>query len=177
MEKQRSLLIGCGTNHTKQVQYDGKAEWAGELTKMDINPNCGADVLFDMELVAVGNRLPFDDDTFDEIGAYNTMEHWGRQGDFRGWFHECGEYWRILKPGGLMSALVPIGQDALADPGHTRFFHRNWFAFLSQAFYERNDVLATCFTDYRGWAWTKNFDILYMQEHGGHHLAVVLRKA
>ena len=176
--KQRSLLIGCGNNHTKQVQYDGKAEWAGELTKMDINPNCGADILFDMEDVASrGGRMPFEDDTFDEAGAYNTLEHWGRQGDFRGWFHECGEYWRILKPGGLMSVLVPIGQDALADPGHTRFFQANWFGFLSQKFYEGNDQLKTCFTDYRGWAWTKNFDVLYMKEHGGHHLAVVLRKA
>lgn len=173
----RSLLIGCGNNHTKQVQYEGRAEWSGELTKMDINPNCGADILFDMEEVASGGRMPFDDDTFDEIGAYNTMEHWGRQGDYKGWFHECGEYWRILKPGGTMSILVPIGQDALADPGHTRFFQRNWFGFLSQSFYEGNDQLKTCFTDYRGWAWTKNFDVLYMQEHGGHHLAVVLRKA
>lgn len=175
--KQRSLLIGCGNNHTKQVQYDGKAEWAGELTKMDINPNCGADILFDMEDVASHSGcMPFEDDTFDEIGAYNTLEHWGRQGDFRGWFHECGEYWRILKPGGMMSILVPIGQDALADPGHTRFFQANWFGFLSQAFYEGNNQLKTCYTDYR-WLWKRNFDVLYMKEHGGHHLAVVLRKA
>jgi SAM-dependent methyltransferase len=172
----RSLLIGCGKNLTKQVQYDGKAEWTGALTTMDINPNIGADVVFDMDMVANGCRMPFSDDTFDEIGAYNTLEHWGRQGDFRGWFYECGEYWRILKPGGLMSILVPIGEDALADPGHTRFFQQNWFGFLSQTFYEQNEVLGSCFTDYR-WYWKKNFDVLYMQEHGGHHLAVVLRKA
>jgi SAM-dependent methyltransferase len=172
----RSLLIGCGKNLTKQVQYDGKAEWTGALTTMDINPNIGADVVFDMDMVANGCRMPFSDDTFDEIGAYNTLEHWGRQGDFRGWFYECGEYWRILKPGGLMSILVPIGEDALADPGHTRFFQQNWFGFLSQTFYEQNEVLGSCFTDYR-WYWKKNFDVLYMQEVGGHHLAVVLRKA
>lgn len=172
---QRSLLIGCGKNHAKQVQYDGIAEWTGELTTMDVNPTIGADIVFDMERVAQGGRMPFDADTFDEIGAYNTMEHWGRQGDFRGWFHECGEYWRILKPGGLMSILVPIGPDALADPGHTRFFQQNWFGFLSQKFYERNEVLGSCFTDYR-WFWKKDFDILYMQEHDRHHLAVVLQK-
>lgn len=176
---QRSLLIGCGRNLTKQVQYGGKAEWTGELTTMDINPNVGADIVFDMERVAQGGQLPFDDDTFDEIGAYNTMEHWGRQGDFRGWFHECGEYWRVLKPGGIMSILVPVGGDALADPGHTRFFEQNYFGFLSQEFYTRNEVLKSCFTDYRGWAWTRNFEVLHLQEHGNpkHHLAVVLRKA
>lgn len=173
---ERSLLIGCGKNLTKQVQWDGKSEWTGHLVTMDVNPDIGAEVVFDMEEVARGGRLPFVDDSFDEIGAYNTMEHWGKQGDFRGWFHECGEYWRILKPVGLMSILVPIGADALADPGHTRFFQQNWFGFLNQGFYDMNEVKSTCFTDYR-WIWKKNFNVLYMQEHGGHHLAVVLQKA
>jgi SAM-dependent methyltransferase len=174
---QRSLLIGCGHNHAKQVQYAGQAEWAGELTKMDVSPICGADTIFDMDRVAVGReRMPFDDETFDEIGAFNTMEHWGRQGDFRGWFHECAEYWRILKPGGLMFILVPIGTDALADPGHTRFFQANYFGFLSQTFYERNEKLASSFSDYR-WLWKLDFDVLYLNEYEGHHLAVVLRKA
>lgn len=190
---QRSLLIGCGRNLTKQVQYDGKAEWTGELTTLDMNQDVNPDIVFDMASLswAAGSPveflqdgrirrreslLPFDADTFDEIGAYNCLEHWGVQGDWRGWFAEMGEYWRILKPGGLMSILVPIGPDALADPGHTRFFQQNWFGFLSQAFYERNEVIGSCFTDYR-FAWKLNFDVLYMQEHGGHHLAVVLRKA
>lgn len=173
---ERSLLIGSGRNLVKQVQYGGVAEWTGELTTIDINPDVGADVVMDMEEVASGGRMPFDDDSFDEIGAYNTLEHWGRQGDFRGWFHECSEYWRILKPGGIMSILVPIGRDALADPGHTRFFQGNWFGFLSQSFYEGNARDKTSFTDYR-WIWKRNFEILYMKEYQGHHLAVVLRKA
>ncbi len=174
---QRSLLIGCGNNHAKQVQFDGSVEWTGELVKLDINPDCGADVLFDMDEVSVKRgRMPFDDESFDEMGAYNTMEHWGRQGDFRGWFHECSEYWRIMKPGAQFSILVPIGQDALADPGHTRFFQANYFGFLSQEFYKRNEQIKSCFTDYR-WLWKLNFDVLLCQEHGGHHLAVVLRKA
>lgn len=170
---QRSLLIGCGTNHAKQIQYDKKAEWAGDLTTLDMNPECGADMVVDMETQFPGL---FNDDTFDEIGAYNCMEHWGKQGDWRGWFAEMGEYHRILKPGGMMSILVPIGPDALADPGHTRFFQQNWFHFLNQAFYEFNEVKQTCFTDYR-WAWKLNFEILYLQEVGNHHLAVVLQKA
>lgn len=182
---ERSLLIGCGNNHAKQVQYNGKAEWTGELFKIDMNPNCGADLVFDIGLIPAlkhpyeccsAARLPFEDNTFDEIGAYNCMEHWGVQGDWRGWFVEMAEYHRILKPGGMMSILVPIGPDALADPGHTRFFQQNYFGFLSQEFYGRNRIVGSCFTDYR-WFWKLNFDILYMQEHEGHHLAVVLRKA
>jgi SAM-dependent methyltransferase len=185
----RSLLIGCGRNLTKQVCYDGIKEWAGELTTIDMNPDVSPDFVFDMSRITVPStppgvypitgslcKLPFDDNTFDEIGAYNTMEHWGRQGDWAGWFAEMAEYHRILKPGGLMSILVPVGEDALADPGHCRFFQGNWFGFLSQAFYEGNDQLKTCYTDYR-FAWRKNFDVLYLKEHDGHHLAVVLRKA
>jgi SAM-dependent methyltransferase len=174
---QRSLLIGCGHSRAKQIQYGGVTEWSGALTTMDVSPICGADIVFDMEEVATGRQsLPFADDTFDEVAAFNTQEHWGKQGDFRGWFWEMGEIHRIMKPGGLFFSLVPIGQDALADPGHTRFFQANHWNFLSQAFYDLNAVKQTCFSDYR-WIWQKNFDILYLQEHGGHHLAVVLRKA
>lgn len=176
MMPQRSLLIGCGHSRVKQIQYGGNPEWTGVLTAMDVSPICGADVVFDMQRVADGGIMPFDADTFDEAACFNSQEHWGRQGDFRGWFHEMGEIHRILKPGGLFSSLVPIGHDALADPGHTRFFQENYWSFLNQAFYDLNETKQTCFSDYR-WIWRKNFDILYMQEIDGHHLAVVLRKA
>ena len=72
----RSLLIGCGNSRVKQVQMGGVAEWAGELTTMDMNPNCGADLVFDMDSIPSSRhptecssavRLPFDDDTFDDL--------------------------------------------------------------------------------------------------------------
>jgi hypothetical protein len=153
MKPPRTLLIGCGRSRVKQIQYDGNPEWIGALTTLDISPTCGADIVFDMQTVADGGRMPFDDDTFDEISILNAQEHWGRQG------------------------LVPIGRDALSDPGHCRFFAVVYFNFLNQQYYELNEVKSTCFTDYRGWAWSKNFDVLYLQEHGGHHIAAVLRKA
>lgn len=169
---ERSLLIGCGKNLVKQVQLNSKAEWTGKLTTLDMNPEIGADIIWDMEKFP----LPFDDNTFDEIGCYNAMEHWGRQGDWRGWFTECAEYHRILKHQGTMSIMVPIGLDALADPGHTRFFHANYFGFLNQEFYEQNAVKSTCFTDYR-WYWKLNFDLLYIEQQENHHFSVILRKA
>lgn len=169
---ERSLLIGCGTSRVKIVQLNGRAEWTGKLTTLDINPSVGADIVWNMEV----RPLPFGDNTFDEIGCYNAMEHWGRQGDWRGWFDEMEEYHRILKPQGTIGILVPIELDALADPGHTRFFHDNYFGFLNQDFYERNEVKNTCFTDYR-WYWKLNFDILYLAKVQNHHLAAILRKA
>ncbi len=169
---QQSLLIGAGNSRQKKVQFGGNAEWSGKLVTLDMNPNCGADVIWNME----DRPLPFPDDSFDEMGAFDTLEHWGRQGDWRGFFEEFAEYWRILKPGGLFGIIVPINKDALADPGHTRFFHANYFGFLNQKFYEHNLSKGTCATDYR-WFWKLNFDLLYMDDANGHHLAVVLQKA
>ena len=174
----RSLLVGCGKNLAKQLWYAGSKEWAGDLTTLDMDPtNPLVDFVFDMDTLHrrfFRAKLPFADNTFDEIGCFNAMEHWGRQGDWRGWFYEMGEFHRVLKPGGLMFVIVPTGEDRFADPGHTRFFQANYFGFLSQRFYEEN-AGSSC-TDYR-WFYKKNFDLLHLKEHEGHHLGVVLRKA
>lgn len=168
---QRSLLLGCGNSRDKVVYLGDSPKWIGELTTLDVDPGCGADVVHDME-----NRpLPFPDETFDEIGSYNAMEHWGRQGDFRGWFDEMAEYWRILKPGGLFGCMVPVGQDALADPGHTRFFHPNYFGFLQKSFYAENLAKKACVTDYR-WYIKKWWEILHLARAQSSHLTVMLRK-
>lgn len=176
---QRSLLVGCGKNLAKQLHFAGKHEWAGKLTTMDMNPEIGADIVFDMDKLHrrfFRARLPFPANTFDEIGCFNAMEHWGRQGDWRGWFYEMGEFHRILKPRGTFFILVPIGEDRFADPGHTRFFQANHFGFLSRVFYEKHEVLASSYTDYR-WALDFNFDIHCLRAHEDHHLAVIMRKA
>lgn len=175
----RSLLIGCGNDRRKKVYLSGNPEWAGELTTMDMNPDCNPDIVIDMaaQYDAVPGRfyLPFQDATFDELGAFDTLEHWGAQGDWKAWFGEMAEYHRIMKPGATFGIIVPIGQDAIADPGHTRFFHQNHFGFLSQAFYKENEGKGTSFTDYR-WYWKLDFEILHLQKVEDHHLTVILRK-
>ncbi len=170
----RSLLIGCGTDHRKKVYLTGQEDWIGELTKIDMNPNCGADLLLDMSVRCT--HMPFEDETFDELGAFDTLEHWGGFGDWKAWFDEMPEYHRILKPNGTFSIIVPIGLDAIADPGHTRFFHQNHFGFLNRDFYERNVSEGTSFTDYR-WYLKRYWDILHLANQEGHHLSVILRKA
>ena len=167
----KSLLIGCGNSRTKKVIWDGRKEW-GELITIDMNPHCKPDVVWDLEKMP----LPFNSEEFDELAAYDVLEHQGRQGDWKGWFDEFREYHRILKPGGLFGIIVPIGADALADPGHTRFITKNYFGFLCDSFYEHNLSLGAQVTDYR-WYKDFNWEILYLEQQGDHHLAVVLRKA
>lgn len=171
------LLLGAGNDRRKKVYVPPvTADWNGELVTLDMNPNCGADVVWDLDWITQNQMsLPFKDEEFDELAAYDVLEHIGRQGNWRGFFDEFSEYWRILKPEGTFGIIVPIGDDALADPGHTRFFSATQFGFLSQDFYEGNLGAGAAVTDYR-WYWKHNFVIDFHDEIDGHHLGVILRK-
>jgi SAM-dependent methyltransferase len=167
-----SLLLGAGHDRRKKVYLDNNEEWAQPLVTLDMGADSKPDVLWDLE-----NRpLPFKDEEFDEMGAFDVLEHVGKAGDWRGWFDEFAEYWRILKPGGTFHIIVPIGGDAFADPGHTRFIGGNWFGFLNQGFYARNIAAKNPVTDYR-WYWKHNFEIAFLHKEADHHLATVLIKA
>jgi SAM-dependent methyltransferase len=170
-----SLLLGCGHKHTKQILRTPDDDWVQPLVKMDIDPNCGADILYDLSLTQHGIHLPFAANHFDEIGAFHVLEHWGAQGDWKAFFTEFAEYWRILKPNGLMYILVPTGALAFGDPGHTRFFSGNHFGFLSKKFNAQQRENKTNATDY-SWYWKHDFETVLMHDFGGEQLAVVLKK-
>lgn len=170
----KNLLIGAGRDRQKKLFFPGDREWKGELVTVDVNPKCGADVVHDMGV----RPLPFRGEEFDEIHAYDCLEHWGVQGDWRGWFDEMAEYHRILKPGGIFCAIVPVGADHFADPGHTRFFSLNHFLFLCQEWYVDQEFKGTSAADYR-WYWKHDFTPVAMNTMGepAHHLGVMIKKA
>lgn len=172
------LLLGSGKNPIRNIRYNEQEENFSDndsIISIDMDPSSSPDFLMDLNKVLPNKKLPFEDNSFDEIHAYNILEHLGVQGDWKGYFKEFTEYHRILKNNGQFFILVPVGQDALADPGHSRFFHKNHFGFLNQKFYDTNIEKSTCATDYR-WFWKKNFEIDYMEIVDSHHLAVILRK-
>ncbi len=163
------LIIGCGRDHRRiLIPDDDTSEVA--ITTLDMNPEIDADIVWDLEQ----HPLPFFNEQYDELHAYDVLEHIGRQGDWKGFFTEFAEYWRILKPGGTFHITVPTGEYRFCDPGHTRFFNDIHFTFLSQKCYEHNISIGSQQTDYR-WFWKRDFDVAYIEQNPD-KLCVVLRK-
>jgi SAM-dependent methyltransferase len=158
------LLIGCGNRREKLFTMDGRPENWTELITLDIDETLAkpADYIHDLEDLP----LPFDDDCFDEIHAYEVLEHTGQQGDWRFFFNQMYEFWRILKPDGILCATVPMwdGQWAWGDPGHKRVINTGNLVFLSQFEYKAQ-IGNTSMTDYRAY-WDGDFDLIASKEEG-----------
>ena len=154
------LLIGCGNSREKKVVFPEIEKAWFQLVTLDIDKDCKPDVLHDLNELP----LPFDDNMFDEIHAYEILEHCGRQGDWLFFFNQFYEFWRILKPGGYFVGTVPMWDSewAWADPGHTRVITPNSMVFLSQREYEVQ-VGKTAMTDYRS-AWDGDFELIGMDQ-------------
>ena len=163
------LLIGSGNNLTKQLSLPGKKEWEN-LTTLDLDPDCQPDVIHDLADLP----LPFPDESFDEIHAYEILEHVGQQGDWRLFFEQFTEFHRLLKPGGHFLATTPMWdcQWAWADPGHSRIIAPGTISFLEQKFYK--DVGENPMTDYRH-VYKVDFEIVHAAE-AGERFAFVLKK-
>lgn len=156
------LLLGCGGKREKRLVGSGGAEWR-DLVTLDLEPRHVPDVLHDLDSLP----LPFADDSADEIHAYHVLEHCGRQGDWRAFFAQWADFWRILQPGGLFFGIVPHWQSVWAwgDPSHTRLVMREHLTFLCQTEYD-TQVGQTAMSDYRG-IYRADFDIIHMAEAGG----------
>lgn len=170
VEKQE-LLIGCGRNREKRVHFEEVGEHFQNLTTLDIDPASGADVMHDLNVLP----YPFADNSFDEVHAYEVLEHCGRQGDWHFFFAQWQEFYRILKPGGYFIGTCPMWDSpwAWSDPGHARVISRHTLTFLRQQEYA-NQVGKTHMTDYRAF-YTGDFETLAVQEQE-HSWGFVLRK-
>jgi len=98
----KCLMLGSGFSPLARRVWatEDRAEPPTDWVTLDCNPSCSPDVVFDLECIESSayvkeNRLPIADNTFDEIHAYEVMEHYGSQGDYRGFFTGFRELWRI----------------------------------------------------------------------------------
>jgi SAM-dependent methyltransferase len=123
----RELLIGCGNRSAKQIKFQHVPQEFQNLTRLDIDPDCKPDVLHDLNVLP----LPFE------------------QGDWRFFFAQFSEFWRILKPGGYFVGACPKWDSpwAWGDPGHSRVICPHTLIFLNQDGYAQ--VGQTPMTDYR----------------------------
>lgn len=146
----KELLLGCGSQRDKRLYAGTMPKGFLNLTTLDIEKRHNPDVVFDLQTAFLtGQLLPFESNSFNEIHAYEVLEHIGTQGDYRSLFFEFEEYYRILKPGGFFAATVPTPSSewAFGDPSHTRIFHPHWLMFLDQDSYEQ--VGTTPMSDFR----------------------------
>lgn len=166
----RELLIGCGSNRDRRIFFIGETTSWDDLTTLDIDPSHHPDVVHDLSQIP----LPFEDESFDEIHAYEVLEHVGTQGDFRFFFAQFSDFWRILKPGGHLcgSCPKPTSVWAWGDPGHTRVIQPETLRFLDQGFYAQ--VGKTAATDYRRW-YKADFELAFLDGQAEHSNMFALR--
>jgi len=138
----RELLIGCGIDRKKLLQVENRPKEWQDLTTLDMSTKVEPDVVWDL------NKLPypFEDSTFDEIHAYEVLEHFGTQGNAEEFFAHFIELARILKPNGILCGSTPTwdGVWAWGDPGHRRIINEGTLVFLDQTKYGKPPM-----TDYR----------------------------
>ena len=162
MTTKRELLIGCGSTRDKRLSVDRKTEF-DNLTTLDYNADHRPDVVWDLT-DPIG--LPFDANTFDEIHAYEVLEHTGAQGDYRFFFWQFSDFWRVLKPDGHLFATCPSRHSpwAYGDPSHTRIMQPEQLVFLSQASYAEQ-VGKTSMSDFRS-IYKADFSVVHCNDDG-----------
>lgn len=94
-----------------------------------------------------------------------VLEYLGRQGDYIAFFAQFSEFWRILKPNGLLIATVPALRSEWfwGDPGHTRAITSGNLVFLSQKQYAAQ-IGMTAMSDYRR-VYKADFDVIAQNDN------------
>ena len=158
----KELLMGCGSRTTKDLYIPGHQDFEN-VVRLDNNPAHNPDVIWDLK----EHPLPFADEEFDEIHAYEVLEHLAQQGDYVFFFKEFTEYHRILKPGGLFMASCPSYGSlwAYGDPSHTRVINAGPLVFLDQDQYAAQ-VGKTKMSDFR-YLYKVSFKTVHAQDKDG----------
>ena len=119
----KHLDIGCGTNPKNPYGHEEVfgIDMYPEITQLGLN--------FKQANLAV-DRIPFEDNYFDSLSAFDLLEHIPRQSIdhatgkvYLPFIQLMSEIHRVLKNGGMFYALTPAypGAEAFQDPTHVNF--------------------------------------------------------
>ena len=147
----KALVLGCGS---RKFPIQSEAE----IITLDNNPSHTPDVLWDL----TKHPLPFDNNEFNEIHAYDVLEHLASQSDYEFFFAEFSEYWRILKPDGRFHCIVPDQKSiwAFDVPSHKRIIIQENLIFLNQQAYLQVGI--TPISDFRH-IYKANFQAIHVE--------------
>ena len=179
------LLLGCGHSRQKLLGLPGQPlEWK-DLVTLDINEKCKPDLRCDLDYIDdkgcwlinhvfterayevtrdSGTHLA--DSQFDEVHAYEVLEHLGQQGNAWSFFMHFRNLHRIIKPDGFLFATVPSRYSAWlwGDPSHRRVICAESLAFLSQEVIAENRRRGSAMSDFSD-LWTRDFKIVSAQDN------------
>jgi hypothetical protein len=150
----RELLIGCGHARDKRILAPNSTAGWQCLVTLDQNADCHPNIVCDLDNSALAWRHEqLQDNQYDEIHAYEVLEHLGQQGNARSFFWLFTGLWNLLKPDGYLCATVPSRYSPWlwGDPSHRRAILPESLVFLDQSEYVRqlDGPRKTAMSDFR----------------------------
>lgn len=131
MTRTKHLDLGSGLNPRNPF-------FADELYGVDIIDVNNSKVNFTYTKCNLSyDSLPFDDNYFDSVSAYDLFEHILRVHIVNGktifpFVDLMSEVYRVLKPGGQLYAVTPVypKESAFVDPTHVNFISKNTYKYF-----------------------------------------------
>jgi SAM-dependent methyltransferase len=109
-----------------------------ELRREYLGTDADRSVLRSSPTSGLGDAYQLLSDYWDEIHAYEVLEHLGQQGDAASFLAHFSELYRLLKPNGYLCATVPSQHSKWlwGDPSHRRVINECSLVFLDQGQYQ-----------------------------------------
>jgi SAM-dependent methyltransferase len=164
------LLLGCGFRRDKLMGPPGAPLVWKNLVTCDQNIACNPDVMCNLD-AETWDAVFTKESQFDEVHAYEVLEHLGQQGYAKTFFSTFANIHRILKPNGYLFATVPsrFSPWLWGDPSHRRVILQESLIFLSQDEIRKRQIHGTPMSDFSA-LWTRDFRIVASTDNHQFHM-------